>query len=430
MKTCTVLLSALLLFNLGCQSETIDAKTGEKGGAYKQSDVAVRQGSKAEIESTHYDFGVMEIDEKGEHTFKITSGGEEPLEIKLGEPSCQCTASGLSSGGKTLDPGEALVLEKGESAQIKVSWSATDRDFDQDVPVFTSDPDNQRVLFRVTGRVQQRFVIEPQGVWVIGTIDGTGTNEYRAKLYSGIVKEFKILLVTSGESENSTEWKPLPPDELKGTQAVGGSRSPDGSLTARWRPLTQTERNQRQAKCGYQITLTFPPKNEIGRFRKKLLIRTDVPRAKGEGAVEFAASIRGTRRGPILLRPLPGVSWHRGAMQLNLGRFPAAEGNSAKFHMFVSGPEGKEFQITKVESDPAFLQMTIKPDEPADKTTKQPAGKDQFPGKKRNKYILTVLVPPGEEPAMRTGQSAATMTIHTNHDQAQTLKLSVEFHSY
>lgn len=101
-------------------------------------------------------------------------------------------------------------------------------------------------------------------------------------------------------------------------------------------------------------------------------------------------------------------------MAINLGEFDAKQGASASLLLFVRGLEDEEFEITSVKSDPADLQVELKPD-------------PTFQGGGRKKYELQFKVPPGRRPETRAVSRPASVEIKTNHPEAGTLRFRIKF---
>jgi Protein of unknown function (DUF1573) len=299
------LLAMLAILGLSC-NKSINAKSDKGKASATEREVESRPNSKAKIGSAAfdaaYDFGSMEVGEVGKHTFKITSVGDEPLELKQGGTTCKCTIAGLSAGGKKVDKEKSLILKKGETASIDLEWTpkANQEMFRQTAVIYTSDPEQPKIELSVTGQVKQLITLLPQGVWPLGPIDGEKPSASHFAIGSSILKEFKITELSCTDKSIKLDKTPLPKEDLKSSGY----------------------------KCGYKITVTVLPKDTIGHFQEKITIKTDA-----RDGLTFMPELTGVRNGPVLIRAAQGVLWQGDSMRLSLGRFSASKGKSVELRL-------------------------------------------------------------------------------------------------
>jgi Protein of unknown function (DUF1573) len=379
---------------LSC-NKSINATTGDgaDGGAARVVDA--RPGSKVKVEPSHYDFGVMELGQTGEHTFKIINVGEEPLEIKQGSTTCKCTIGGMSAGGKKISKDETLVLKKGESAAIELKWTpkSMSETFGQSATIHTSDPDQPEIQLTINGQVRELISLQPQGEWNVGSLDGDKPGGFKGMIGSAILKEFKIKSIACADPTITATATPMPKEELKASRY----------------------------KSGYKINVVINRKDVIGRFDEKLTIKTDA-----RDGLTFSPQVSGVRTGPVLIRKAPGVLWNKNSMRLSMGRFSAASGNAVELRLYVGGLGQSELKITKVDKDSDHLQVALHKVEDPQSTS----GKNKPDAGRRKIYRLVFSVPPGKEPVSRTGSRGVNVKLHTNHERMKTMSLVVSFNSY
>lgn len=406
MRPSHALLGALLAFVGLCCNKSIDATTGNSEEAGPDRVVKIRPGSKVKVGKApydaNYDFGTMEVGQTGKHTFKITSVGEEPLEIKQGETTCKCTIAGISAGGKKVGKDKTLVLKKGESASIDLEWTPKSNQpmFQQTAVIHTSDPEQPQVRLMVTGQIKALITLQPSEFWTVGAIDGDKPVTFpNFSIGSAILEKFSIEPITCPDERIKAEAKPLSKDELT---AAG-------------------------FKSGYRITVTVLPKDAIGKFEENLTIKTDA-----RDGLTFTPRVVGVRTGPVLIREQATSSgqkrWFAESMHVSLRRFPASEGNSVELLLYVAGLGDEELKITKVEKKCDLLKVALH--KQVDKDAKS-GKKTAVPLAGRRKiYRLVFSVPPGQEPSVRTGSQAVKVKLHTNHKRMKTISLTVSFNSF
>lgn len=331
---------------------------------------------KVVLPEAHYDFGVMKMGDSGTHTFVVRNEGKAPL--KLGKPrtTCQCT---ISEAAKNEIP-------PGGEGTITLDWKPTSpaERFDKGAFIPTNDPEMPEITLAVIGRVDPLVVVEPTGNWFAGKVVGDTPIVVTGYVYSRLLDDLKI---ESARSEN-----PL--------------------LTAVANPMSDEKLKEYDAKTGYEIVATLSPGIPVGRFNEPLTIETNVD---DKSFQKIETTVTGTRQGPIEVLPTPGADWNAEHLMIDLGRFPAAAGASARVSMFVSHmPEGETLVFEKVDSSVPDIHLNLKRDE-------------AFDAPHRQKYELTFSVKPGATPAARRGAGMAKVEVTTNHPGAKSMKFRVQY---
>jgi len=122
-----------------------------------------------------HDFGHLDSQAAGEHTFTIRNDGEDDLEVEPGETSCSCTVSQPSTD----------VVPPGETVGITISWrpQATGSRYSQTASVYTNDPRRPEVVFTVSGYATHRIDHKPQLI-DFGSLSPTESQTRTCHIYS------------------------------------------------------------------------------------------------------------------------------------------------------------------------------------------------------------------------------------------------------
>jgi hypothetical protein len=330
------------------------------------------------VDSADHNFGVKQRGTSGEHTFVIQNEGEAPLELvtRPQDSTCQCTV------GKLGDDGRAVVAP-GESIDILLNWEmkSVSAEFRHSATIHTNDPENQSIRLTIEGKVEEILNLNPEYQWDFGEMAEGKPGEISGTLHSGILDDFEILAVESANSALTGEAVRIEdPEEL---EMLG-------------------------AKSAYSITARLDADIPVGRFRDQFVIRTN----HGEVS-DIKVEVAATRLGPFQILPSLGVEWYQEYMLLRLGTFSAVEGKTVTLPMFIRDAD-VDLEISSIESDPTFLNLTIEPD-------------TKFTGKRGKRYHLTFEIPPGSPTISRTQKNAGKITVGTNIPGAETMVIRVDF---
>ncbi|MBI2481793.1 MAG: DUF1573 domain-containing protein [Planctomycetia bacterium] len=133
-----------------------------------------------------HDFGIMNPLTMGRHAFVIRNAGKGSLVLRKGPTTCKCTLSNLSRG--EIGPGEegVVVLDWNSGRDLLYSHEAT---------IYSNDPNQDELHFRVTGKVRQRLGAVPPTV-SFGGIAPDSAGKVDVILYSQVWDDFDV---TGGE---------------------------------------------------------------------------------------------------------------------------------------------------------------------------------------------------------------------------------------
>ena len=328
---------------------------------------------KAVVKETFHDFGVMEYGQKGKRTFVITNEGEAPLEMvaRPEDSTCGCTIGSVSDG----------KLAPGESTEIELTWTIKSHspNFSNTAKVRTNDPDYSEVDFRVIGRVDQVLNLVPGATWETGHIPTGETIGFEGSVYSRILDEFQIEEIEFANPHMSAE-------------AI---------------PLSESELEKLSAKCGYSLKGMMLPQTDHGPFRERMTLKTNVR----DGLV-LPVDIVGTLAAPIMILPTAGVRWSAENMTMDLGRFKAEEGKKGKLLLYVASME-KDFEC-QIETDRDELNLSIERD-------------PNFHSDIRQKFFIHVEVIGNNLPRTSVNDTAAKVTLRTNHSKFDAITFDLSY---
>jgi hypothetical protein len=328
---------------------------------------------KAVCDEPLHEFDKALVGEERSHTFVIRNEGEAELVLVKGPTTCKCTFSEMAQNS----------IPPGESAEVTLSWKAEAPApmFSQSADIRTNDPENLTLRLEIRGTVDELVRIEPSGIWMAGEVSGTEPSVVSGVIASSFLEEFQVHELVPSSEGIQAEAVPVSEGEL----AVHGGVS------------------------GYRINIMLSPQGPIGHFQEEVTLRTDI-----RDGTDFTIQVAGHRPGPVRVVPMPPTRWFEDEMLVGLGRIPASEGVTGKLAMFVDLPEGLELQMDVAKSTPEFLKVTLERD----------AG---FGAKTRARYNLTIEIPPGLPPTVRSGDNAGTITFTSNHPAAPEFTLKAGF---
>ena len=386
-------------------------------------------------DSLTYDFGTMEIGDKGEHTFTIRNEGQASLEMvaRPEDHSCQCTLGTLAQNG--LPPGKETTITL--TWEIKVPTTQ----FQHYAKVRTNDPETPSLTFRVQGLIGRRIVVNPGAEVIVGTLAEGKPTVRKLTIHSEVLDSFEVtMLDLSLPKLMAVKSRPLTEEEVQRlnkpdpaqaaiaeeqrkqmtTSALATASIPGGDKSAAHQghdhekePGTEESTlagKTVEAKCGYEIEVSFLPGFPIGKFRESLVIHTNVAEVP-----ETRVSFVGTRSGPIQILPTVGTTWSAEESLLNLGRFPASAGKKVRLMVFIKKSE-QDFKIEEATIDPPVLKFELIKDT-----------KFQAPG--REKFDLILEVPAGGSPISLGAMNRGLVKFVTNHPEAKEIKIEIEMAS-
>lgn len=350
----------------------------------------------ADFAETTFDFGIMQILDKGSHVFKVTNNGNAPLRLKAGKSTCQCTVGAVGTE----------EVAAGESTTIEMSWEirSTNEIFQHSATIHTNAPghENGEVVLVVHGKVLPEASIAPPDTMDMGMILETTSSPFY--LYSRSRDDFQLLAVECQVKGITTEVARLTDEELVTLdQAIGGVVSPEEEGEEEPDALKRA-----LPKCGYRVTVTADPSIPAGISEIPVTLRTDLPKLK-----ELSYQVRVRRPMPIQFFNLPGTKYIEARSLVSGAPFDADKGTKMQMLMLATAFE-KPLDVAVVSTEPEWLEASVS-EEKLDSGV--------------SRYRLTISVPPGIPPVDRSIDNPAKVLLKTNHPDVSELSLNVVFRS-
>ncbi len=325
-----------------------------------------QSGAQLRVDETSYNFGTMDQEQKGQHTFKIENVGQDRLAIRLAGASCGCSSVRLKEiewvGKEQKEmPSTLAYLEPGEQADMVIGWE-TDHQlgpFSMSVTLNTSDPTNREVKFQIEGQIVPQVELSEHRL-VINEARNDRETTATFYVYSKVRDDLEVKRVGSSNPLISVKFKPMEPDLMK----------------------------KLEYKSGYIGEVHISPGMPLGPFQERLTFATNIPTRP-----ELTLDLVGRVRGVVHMIP-----WER----LDFKIVRVSEGATLKLFIKISGDKEVTPKVTKVE--PQFLDVQLK----KTKTS-------------RNRFQLIAAVPKGSP----GGNFRGVIEIETDHPTAKLIKIPV-----
>lgn len=366
--------AAWILFAAACFYAAAAIATHSRGSAASATSLAIDAAPLEAADSsdrpqavtpqTEFDFGCLPVDAAGEHVFLVRNGGTAPLQLSPGATTCRCTLAELPS----------QPIAPGDTAEVKVTWTARGTAFSQRATVRTNDPRRQQIDFTIRGKVRHAIAATPSDV-VFASLRTGETQTGRITLYSQTWDDFQIVRIEA--SHPGLKW----------------SISPIDSLT-----LAEFE-----ARSGYEIEVSSPSFERPCDFQETLRVYIRPQDSDAEQMYPLAVG------GRVLSRlALYGVDEHLG---ISLGRIAAGQGAQRQITLRVR--DQQPIQVERIEARPSFLKVTCEPMNSASQRTEQ--------------YHIRLEVPADAAACSYTGAEKGYVLLTTNHPREKEIRFEVSF---
>lgn len=193
---------------------------GESGAEARELNLASHQPvdrstvSVAEvIDSSSYDFGVVDPGREYSHVFAIRNTGQEILELSKGKRSCDCASIEI------LD----REIKPGDVGRVKLNWEArysTD-EFHEGFSVNTNIADQPPITLSAHGKIKISVRAAP-GSFDSGLIPKGETISGITQIYSQRWEQLVLQQVTSSAGEIEYETSPVSDQVLGNLEALAG----------------------------------------------------------------------------------------------------------------------------------------------------------------------------------------------------------------
>lgn len=355
-----------VLLVTGCSTEqNVKSNVAEEAGS-------VAGGLKpfAVVDESEADLGILDPTEKIEKVFLIRNEGEAPLTLHRGGTSCKCTMSTLPED--PIQPGEAAVVRVSTKSEV------TEGRFDHSATILTNDPENDRIRLRIYGKFQKVVAFDPPRL-VLSSLSREKSTEVSAVVYSQYFKDFELPSIESSMKRLKWELEPAEPTMLE----------------------------RLEARCGYQLRLTFPPAEKSGEFWDTLRVTArsdDDPPEVREVTWQIAGSPR----------PRAQISGEKFAADkvLRIGTLGRWQGTKERLTLTVHD-DHRNLKIEAIEKDPEFLEVEVVPMNPE----KLDSGL----------YWVNVAIPRNAPACSHTGKRRGEIRIISDHPALPVMSFSVQF---
>lgn len=163
------------------------------------------------VPELNYNFGSVAQGSIVEHNFEISNLGDASLKITKVHPSCGCTAAILDSD----------VVGPGEKTALKVSFNTAGFEGEKvkTIRIYTDDPAQTSLLFRIEGEIKTEFVLDPVIV-DFKTVRAGRSDIKSVKVYADNSLGIKFIDVSSNSPDIEVDVKDLVLDNKSGKDII------------------------------------------------------------------------------------------------------------------------------------------------------------------------------------------------------------------
>lgn len=324
--------------------------------------------ARAVVDHRVHDFGRMDPLTMDAHTFLVRNEGTGPLELTHGPTSCKCTLSHVDR--EQIPPGGV--------GEVRLEWnSGKAPTFSHTATVFTNDPQNKELDFRVEGTVRMLLGVDPPGV-LVPEVRRDGPTTEDVVLYSQVWDSFSV-----AEANSSLQ-----------------------DLTWRTEPLDPATLREHDARSGIRLSISIPPGLKMGDFQEWLHLQID-GRGPSAQRKSYDLAVAGSVPGRLSVM---GARLDGQDGSLRLGVLNRGQGAQTKLTIKVRD-EQPELNLEEVIADPSFVRATL--------TLKGAPGSGL--------YSLAVEVPPDAPVGSHLGVQRGSLQLKFDHPRIPELKLQIEF---
>ncbi len=326
--------------------------------------------AKAVVEVAEHDFGVMDPDSQGSHTFRIRNHGDGPLELKKGPTSCKCALAEV----------QPATVEPGETGQVRIAWTAVSEKllFSQVATVLTNDPEQESLAFRIKGEVRPTLGAEPTEI-VFSNLYPGEVRTQSLTLFSRVWEAFAVTRVEASRPQLTWTIKPAPPEALAEVKGLSG----------------------------YLLEVASPAEQSPGYFQETLTLHVS-PAGEREPERRYTVVIAGRRVSWLSIsgKAAPEVAG------VKIGSVPSGEGHTQRLNLVVH--DGKrQARIDRVETSPGFLRAVATPARPDRPWC--------------NLYHLDIAVPAGAPLCSYLGVEPGEVRVYADDPTLPVVKVPVSF---
>ena len=334
------------------------------------------------VEKTEFDFGNIDVGQKGSHAFTIRNAGEGPLTLQCGETSCKCTR---------CDAGDGMV-PPGEARQVTIGWETTEatEGFRHGAKIETNDPAQPQISLVVSGRVRTHLAASPATL-VLSDVHKDAPRTATMLVYSQAWDGFEITSCMPSFEQLSCQIEPASAESLE----------------------------KLNARSGYELQVTLAPGLKPGKFSGQLMLEVQPSNDKVND--ESKEPVSPKRRMSIQVQGNvqsnvsvfgAGLEGVIGSGRLPLGTLSYGEGVKKTIAIMARG-EQRELTVRELSVKPDFVQVRFERD---------PASSGQT-----TRYRLHIEVPETAPPGTYRGAKRGEILLRTDHPDLDAMRLHIEF---
>jgi Protein of unknown function (DUF1573) len=323
---------------------------------------------KVEVVEKIFQFGRMDPQTSGKHSFAVRNIGTAPLTLHVAGTTCKCTVGGVS----------ANEVPPGEKAFVTLEWNTGYKfqTYSQSAEIRTNDPAQPSFSLAVEGKVRRLFGAEEEELVVPAITPGQPAT-VEVLVFSQVWEEMEIIDIKTTLPGIAAQFLPAPEGALK----------------------------KLEAKSARILKVTVPGDLPAGEFRDAIRIKA-APTESPRDVAEFELPLRGKT---LKRFTISGPFNEHDA--LLLGQVPQGAGKTLRL-MIKLRDEDLTFPVRTIEAEPSFLKVAIQPHLEADLAT---------PGL----YDLIVEVPADAPVCQYMGNPQGSLRITTGHPRVPEIKLQV-----
>jgi Protein of unknown function (DUF1573) len=327
------------------------------------------------VNGERHDFGSMDRNSHGSHSYIIRNDGDAPLTLEAGQPSCAICIKVFSVDKEILQPGERT--------EVRIEWDAktSDVEFEQSGPLKTNDPNHTSVHLSIRGHVIDTVRTDRGDVHFHDLLQ-TDTTSSSVNIYAFRDVDLQI------EGQDIDH-----PDIAK-------------FLKISYSPLTSEDlAREPKAKGGQKMQIEVQPGLPYGDFEATINVRTN------QNTDPLKVRVIGNIASDLLLM---GLNVVREKSLVGLGAIKQSDGKKHTIYLIVKGPhrDDTKVEIASIEPTREFSAKLGEPIRDSAKTVR---------------YPIVIEVPPGATPVTRSEGSYAHIHLATTHPDVKELDIKVRY---
>src|SRR5688572_16196946 len=287
----------------------VDVRLAANGSGTK-----VKIGPKVTIVNPErHDFGTMDRNAHGKHTWVVRNDGDAALTLSTGAPTCGVCIKVFNVAKASLDPGE--------KTEVNIEWDVktSDSEFEQSGPLETNDKNRPSVQLTIKGHV-------------LDTVRADRTDVHFHDLSANESAAASVNIYSFRDDELEIEKHEF--------QNASFTKHVDVSFS----PLTSDEVSKEpNAKGGVKMSVQLKPGLPYGDFNEQVTINTN--------QTEDPITIRviGNIASDVLLM---GPNVQRDKMLVSLGAIPQSAGKKHRIFVLVKGAHREDTKLSIESVEP------------------------------------------------------------------------------